>query len=203
MLQTEHQAIHRALEEATTAPGRVGAAAKELAAVLGPHFKREDEIALPPLGLLAPLAAGETPAGIEAALTMTDALRKELPRMLEEHKRIRAATETLRAAAREAKASVHEQFAEDLALHARTEEEVLYPAAILVGDDLLFLGCGAARVIFGGCRIELPSALVSISLLFADLQLLVVGVGDADRLAQLIHIVLTGHGCAATHTLIA
>jgi hypothetical protein len=133
-LQMEHQAIHSALVEATKAPGHVGAAARELAAVLDPHFKREDEIALPPLGLLAPLAAGERPAGMEAALTMTDALRKELPRMLEEHKRITAATEKLRAAAREAKAPVQEQFAEDLALHARTEEEVLYPAAILVGE---------------------------------------------------------------------
>ena len=133
-LRTEHEAIHRALEEATKAPGRVGAAAKELAAVLGPHFKREDEIALPPLGLLAPLAAGQTPAGMEAALAMSDALRKELPRMLEEHGQIRSANEKLRAAAREAKATAQEQFAEDLALHARTEEEVLYPAAILVGD---------------------------------------------------------------------
>jgi hypothetical protein len=133
-LQIEHRAIHHALEEATRAPGAVGAAAKELAAVLGPHFKREDEIALPPLGLLAPLAAGKKPAGMEAALAMTDALRKELPRMLEEHKRIRNATEKLRVAAREAKASVHEQFAKDLALHAQTEEEVLYPAAILVGE---------------------------------------------------------------------
>jgi iron-sulfur cluster repair protein YtfE (RIC family) len=133
-LQTEHQEIHHALVEATKAPGQVGAAAKELAAVLEPHFKREDEIALPPLGLLAPLAAGERPAGMEAALAMTDALRKELPRMLEEHKRIRGATEKLRAAARAAKASVQEQFAEDLARHARTEEDVLYPAAILVGD---------------------------------------------------------------------
>ncbi len=133
-LRTEHEAIHSALEQATKAPGRVGAAAKELAAVLDPHFKREDEIALPPLGLLAPLAAGERPAGMEAALAMTDALRKELPRMLEEHKRIRGATEKLRAAAREAKALAQEQFAEDLSLHARTEEEVLYPAAILVGD---------------------------------------------------------------------
>ena len=133
-LQTEHEAIHSALVRATKAPGGVGAAARELAAVLDPHFEREDEIALPPLGLLAPLAAGERPAGMEAALTMTDALRKELPRMLDEHKRIRAATEKLRAAAREAKAPVQEQFAEDLARHARTEEEVLYPAAILVGD---------------------------------------------------------------------
>jgi hypothetical protein len=54
--------------------------------------------------------------------------------MLEEHKRIRAATEKLRVAAREAKAPTHERFAERLAAHARTEEEILYPAAVLVGD---------------------------------------------------------------------
>jgi len=133
-LQTEHSEIHEALVAATRAPGRVGAAAKELAAVLDPHFERENEIALPPLGLLAPLAAGDTPAGMQEALAMTDALRKELPRMLEEHKRIRAATEKLRTAAREEKASEYERFAEELAAHAQTEEEILYPAAILVGD---------------------------------------------------------------------
>lgn len=133
-LQAEHHEIHEALTEATRAPGRVGAAAKELAAVLDPHFERENEIALPPLGLLAPLAAGQTPAGLPEALAMTDALRKELPRMLEEHKRIRAATEKLRIAAREAKAPAQEHLAETLAAHARTEEEILYPAAILVGD---------------------------------------------------------------------
>ena len=57
-----------------------------------------------------------------------------LPRMLEEHTRIRAATETLRIAAREEKAPAQEKLAETLAAHAQTEEEVLYPAAILVGD---------------------------------------------------------------------
>ena len=133
-LQTEHEEIHKALVEATRAPGRVGAAARELAAILDPHFERENQIALPPLGLLAPLAAGQTPAGLPEALAMADALRKELPRMLEEHKRIRAATEKLRAAARDDKATAHEHFAEALASHARMEEEILYPAAILVGD---------------------------------------------------------------------
>jgi hypothetical protein len=133
-LQTEHEELHQALTAATRAPGRVGAAARELAAVLDPHFERENQIALPPLGLLAPLAAGRTPAGLQEALAMTDALREELPRMLEEHERIRAATEKLRTAAREEKASVIEQFAEMLAAHAQTEEEILYPAAILVGD---------------------------------------------------------------------
>jgi hypothetical protein len=54
--------------------------------------------------------------------------------MLEEHKQIRAAVEKLRLAARAEQAMKYEQLAEQLALHARTEEEILYPAAVLVGD---------------------------------------------------------------------
>lgn len=135
-VQAEHAAIHSALVEATQVPGRVGAAAKALAEVLHPHFEREEEIALPPLGLLAPLAAGDKlqDADLSPVLTMTDSLRRELPRMLEEHKRIRAAVDTLRQAARAEQTIKYEQLADQLALHAQTEEEVLYPAAVLVGD---------------------------------------------------------------------
>lgn len=46
---TEHEEIHSTLVAATKAPGRVGAAARELAEVLHPHFVREEQIALPPL----------------------------------------------------------------------------------------------------------------------------------------------------------
>ena len=133
-LRVEHEAIHSALVEATKAPGAVGEAARALAEVLHPHFEREEEIALPPLGLLAPLAAGERPPGMAEVLVMTDALKRELPRMLEEHKQVLAAAEKLRAAAREARAPKHEEFAAALALHAQTEEQVLYPAALLVGE---------------------------------------------------------------------
>lgn len=135
-VQMEHAAIHLALVEATKAAGRVGKAARALAEILHPHFVREEEIALPPLGLLARLAAGTRLNDAEAveALTMTDALRRELPQMLEEHKRIRLAVEHLGAAARAEHATRYEQLAAQLALHAQTEEEVLYPAAILVGD---------------------------------------------------------------------
>jgi len=54
--------------------------------------------------------------------------------MLQEHTQIRAAIEKLRVVAEEEKGSAYQQFADELTLHARTEEEVLYPAAILVGD---------------------------------------------------------------------
>lgn len=133
-VQAEHREIHEALERATHASGRVGAAARALAEVLHPHFVREEEIALPPLGLLAPLAAGEQPPGAAAALAMADSLRRELPRMLDEHTRIRAAVQALRTAAQVEHSVSAERLAEQLALHAQTEEEVLYPAAILVGD---------------------------------------------------------------------
>jgi len=137
-IQVEHEAIHSLLIEATRAPGRVGVAAKALAEVLHPHFVREEEIALPPLGLLADLAARKTlPENqVDEVLTMTDALRNELPQMIEEHQRIRAAVDDLRQAAKAEQATKYENLADQLAVHAQNEEEVLYPAAILVGDLL-------------------------------------------------------------------
>ena len=137
-IRREHEAIHSALVAATRAPGRVGMAAEALAEVLHPHFVREEEIALPPLGLLAPLAAGHTvpEAPLSTAAEMTSALRAEMPRMLEEHVRIRAAVAELRAAAESVGAEAQVELADELALHAQTEEEVLYPAALLVGDLL-------------------------------------------------------------------
>ena len=133
-IRLEHDAIHSALGEATKAAGAVGVAARALAQILHPHFVREEEIALPPLGLLAPLSRGVLPAGATDVLSLTDALTRELSRMLEEHKPIRVAVEELRTAARKEQATRYERLAEQLALHAQTEEEVLCPAAVLVGD---------------------------------------------------------------------
>ena len=133
-MRIEHQEIHSALARAAEAPGRVGDAARELAGILHPHFVREEEIALPPLGLLAPLARGETTSAMQEVLPMTDALRAELPRMLEEHVAIRAATARMADVARAEGAVAVVHLAEKLALHARSEEELLYPAAVLVGD---------------------------------------------------------------------
>ena len=133
-VRSEHQAIHEQLEEAMLAPGQVGVAARALGKVLHPHFVREEEIALPPLGALAQLATGTLPADATSLLTMTDALKRELPQMLAEHTQIRAAVRALGEAARAERAAKFERLTEQLALHAQTEEEVLYPAAVLVGE---------------------------------------------------------------------
>jgi hypothetical protein len=95
---------------------------------------REEEIALPPLGLLAPLARGEPTANMLDVLPMTDTLRAELPQMLEEHRAIRAATNRLREVARAEGNAEVVKLADKLVLHAQSEEDLFYPAAILVGE---------------------------------------------------------------------
>ena len=133
-IKVEHGEIHEALVRATKAPGEVGKAARDLAAVLHPHFVREEQIALPPLGLLASLSRGEVTPEMRAVLPLTDSLRAELPKMLEEHKAIRAATIRLGDVARAEGNTAVARLAEQLTLHAQSEEELFYPAALLVGD---------------------------------------------------------------------
>lgn len=133
-LQHDHEALHERLRRATQAGGEVGEAAKTLARLMHPHFAKEDQIALPPLGLLAALARGECNAEMAEALTLAEQIEAELPQMLAEHQTIVAALNKLREAAARAGHSETVAFAEALVEHARTEEEVMYPTAVLVGQ---------------------------------------------------------------------
>ena len=133
-LKAEHEELHMELAEATKAGGTIGEAAKGVARVLHSHFLKEEEYALPPLGLLSVLAQGQfTPEMIEV-LKMTDRLKAELPEMVEEHRAIVEALGILTDAAKKEKKMEYVHFAEKLTLHAKTEEEVLYPAALLIGE---------------------------------------------------------------------
>lgn len=135
-LKLEHEELHAELATATRAGGEVGEAAKAVAKVLHDHFVKEEEFALPPLGLLSSLARGDVGEELSSVIGMTDRLKAELPKMLEEHKVVVVALKDLIAAAEAEKKPEHGRFAEKLMLHAQTEEEVLYPAAILVGEYL-------------------------------------------------------------------
>lgn len=135
-LKLEHEELHAELATATRAGGEVGEAAKAVAKVLHDHFVKEEEFALPPLGLLSSLARGDVGEELSSVIGMTDRLKAELPKMLEEHKVVIVALKDLIAAAEAEKKPEHGRFAEKLMLHAQTEEEVLYPAAILVGEYL-------------------------------------------------------------------
>ncbi|HEY6023585.1 MAG TPA: hemerythrin domain-containing protein [Pseudolabrys sp.] len=143
-LKAEHEELHAELARATKAGGRTGEAAKAVAKLMHPHFIKEEEYALPPLGLLEGLSKGKIESGMADALKMTDKLEAELPQMLAEHKAIVQALESLVGAAKAENKPDYVHFAEKLMAHARTEEEVSYPTALLVGRYLKAVLPGSA-----------------------------------------------------------
>ena len=108
-LHTEHEELHKMLKHATELPGKTGEAAKVVAKVLHPHFIKEEEYALPPLGLLP---------------------------MLAEHKQIEEALQELLKVSKTENHPEATLFAEQLIEHAKMEEVVSYPTAILIGEYL-------------------------------------------------------------------
>lgn len=130
----EHQGLHAELVTLTLRRGKVGEVARTVATLLHPHFVKEEEFALPPLGLLLEVAEGRVKPEMKAVLALTDKLRAELPRMLEEHKLVLGALRRLATAAKQEKKPEAARFAEALKIHALSEEQILYPAALLVGE---------------------------------------------------------------------
>lgn len=135
-LKAEHEKLHDELIKATKAGGKTGDAAKAVAEILRPHFEKEEEYALPPLGLLPVLAEGRVTPEMTGVLAMTDRLKKEFPQMLKDHKLIVAALNNLFNVAEKNNKTEYAGFAEKLMMHAQTEEEILYPASILIGEYL-------------------------------------------------------------------
>src|SRR5574338_556652 len=98
-IAAEHHELHETLARASKEAGELGRAAGELERALAPHFKREEEIATPPLGRLPALARGDATREMRAVLPMPETLERELPQMLREHDVIREAVGKFRAAA--------------------------------------------------------------------------------------------------------
>lgn len=135
-LKLEHEELHEQLRRATRESGGLSEAAKAVAKLMHPHFVKEEEYALPPLGLLPLLAQGQVTPDMAAVLPMTDKLKAELGEMLAEHKSIVAALRRLADVAKRENKPEYAEFADKLILHAQTEEEVSYPTAILIGEYL-------------------------------------------------------------------
>ena len=148
-LEAEHEELHQQLYKGIKMGGKVGEAAKAVADILHPHFKKEEEYALPPLGLLSSLVSEEHEqmrrGGEDSKITqdiknnvivMTDKLNADLPHMIEEHNEIVTALNNLIEIAKVENKTDLVAFAEKLKLHAKAEEQVLYPTAILIGKYL-------------------------------------------------------------------
>lgn len=135
-IKMEHAELHRQLGMAAKLSGQTGKIAKEVAALLHTHFIKEEKFASPPLTLLPELARGNVTDDMKYYIPLTDTLKENWSVMLEEHKQIKQKLDLLEKTAADENHGEVVKFAESLKLHARTEEEILYPAAILIGNYL-------------------------------------------------------------------
>jgi hemerythrin superfamily protein len=134
VMSIEHQELHKELSVAASAGGETAEAAKEVMKFLFPHMLLEEELVIPALKLLPVLARGEFDPGLQQVLRKTEGLRRELPRMLSQHRLILQALRRMLQGAMAEDHPEHARLAQKLIRHAQREEEILYPASILVGE---------------------------------------------------------------------
>ncbi len=135
-VKMEHDRLRKELERASAVGGETADAARAVLKVLSPHMILEEEYAAPQLRLLGPLARGEFTPEMARVIPRSETLKAELPRMLDDHGMIVDALRKLLQAALKERHEGYASFAQKLILHAQEEEEIFYPAAILVGEYL-------------------------------------------------------------------
>ena len=135
-MREEHEELHSELRRATRIHGAVGTAAKHVAEILHPHFERENELAMPVIGIAKELAEDRSSTDFPRAFELAEKFRSEYAKMLHEHEEILEALAELEKAAKRAKKHAVIEFARKLRTHAKIEEELTYPAVLMVGKLL-------------------------------------------------------------------
>jgi len=115
-LKAEHQELHLELGNAIGLGGDTGEAAKAVAEVLHDHFLKEEEYALPQLGLLTALTEGKVTEEMRPAIDMAGKLAADLNQMLKGHKMVVRALEHLSETAKREKIDERDRIISDLPL---------------------------------------------------------------------------------------
>ncbi len=135
-LRLREEAICGALRRAARTGGETAEAAELLESILLPHLTKERVDVLEPLGLLAPLAAGEVRPEMADVLPQIKQLASDRRELRVEHAAILSAIKRLVAAARQEGKSQEARFAERLLFRAWLAESIFSPLAILIGKYL-------------------------------------------------------------------
>ena len=135
-IKNEHDSLLKRLEVITLFQDSTGIVAIKLLELMKHHFREEENLVFPPLGLLPTMAGGKIPGESEAVIQLTEKLKPQMTHMSLEHQMIQAHLEELRQAAKKYNHPEIISFIHDVHSHAAIEEEVYFPAAILVGEYL-------------------------------------------------------------------
>lgn len=136
-LEEEHKEIHEKLEKIVSSSGDTANIAKQVQSIMQPHFEKEEQLSIPVLGALQPYVNGIlTEETKNQAIQISQKFKQEYPTMLEEHKQIVVALDNLENTAMKENRQDVLSFIADLKSHAMNEEQVTYPATIVVGELL-------------------------------------------------------------------
>lgn len=133
-MEREHEEIWQLLLRVQHLSGKTGNIAEKMAKGLKAHIDREEALALPLLGILQDLANGKLKNGVAKRATILGVqFQKEYQGMIHGHREIHKFLESLKKVGSDEGHLTAVRFAEALEKHAKEEEEVLYPAALLAG----------------------------------------------------------------------
>jgi hypothetical protein len=135
-IKKEHKNLLDQIHRITLFQDSAGLVAIKLSDLMQHHFKEEEDFALPPLGLLSLLASGKIPEQSNEIILLADKLPSQLTHLSVEHQLIKAYMDELRQADTNGSHPEIIEFEKELQKHANIEEEVFFPAAILIGEYL-------------------------------------------------------------------
>lgn len=102
------------------------------------HFTEEEQYVFPVLAKLPELAAGNIPANSDSIVALTMKFKSNSAKLLAEHQMIKSLIEEYKVGAKTQSQTGFEEFQKALAEHASAEEEIFFPATVLIGDYLKF-----------------------------------------------------------------
>jgi len=115
---------------------RIAVAAKRVEKLCLPHFEYEERTVFPVLALLPYLQRGELQPEMLDVLPLIADFRARHDALQHHHNSILFAIAALLDAARKEKNRVFAEFANNLRVHERVEDEVLYPIVDVIGRNL-------------------------------------------------------------------
>jgi hypothetical protein len=113
-----------------------GHVAKKLEDLMQHHFREEEDFILPSLGLLPLLARGQEPEHATDVVLLSEKAESMLNHMSVEHQLINAYVAELKQASAKENLPDIIKFENEVLNHATSEEEVFFPASILIGKYL-------------------------------------------------------------------
>ena len=135
-IKNEHENLLNQVAQFTLIEDSAGRAAIKLQDLMQHHFDEEEDFVLPQLGLLSLLASGKLSDHNKEVIQLSEKLKSNLTHLNVEHQLIAAYLDELKQVATIENLPGIIEFEKELIKHANSEEEVLFPAAVLIGDYL-------------------------------------------------------------------